>query len=29
MLNKDKSIINEILNEVDGHLKKEIVVKKW
>jgi hypothetical protein len=28
MLNKDKSIINEILNEVDGHLKKEIVVKK-
>ena len=28
MLNKDKSIINEILNEVDGHLKKDIVVKK-
>ena len=28
MLNKDKKIINEILNELDGHLKKEIVVKK-
>ena len=28
MLNKDKSIINEILNELDGHLKKEKVIKK-
>ena len=27
-LNKDKSIINEILNELNGHLKKEIVIKK-
>lgn len=27
-LNKDKSIINEILNELSGHLKKEIVIKK-
>jgi len=27
-LNKDKKIINEIVNEVDGHLKKEIVIKK-
>ena len=28
MLNKDKKIINEILNELDGHLKKDIVIKK-
>ena len=27
-LNKDKSIINEILNELSGHLKKAIVIKK-
>ena len=27
-LNKDKSIINEILNELNGHSKKEIVIKK-
>ncbi len=27
-LNRDKSIINEILNELDGNLQKELVVKK-